>query len=359
MNLKTVLAVMALLAGVPQIHGKLPKQMLPTEKEELAFLNEADDFIDDMADGLQDRQADAILHAMRGEGRELMKLRASRDVDRAKSASVERRDFTGTGIARGLKMRLYSGKEKRAGERPLFIYFHGGGWCFGSNNSCSSFCDAIAASGIAAVLSVEYSLSPESSFGTSVMDCAAAVEYASEHAVEWGCSPKLISLGGDSAGGNLALAATIALHRSDSPVDIKSLVLYYPVVKGYNDKSASWKKYSRGYGLDGRLMETFIEAYMGSGINTGNRSSEDIDKEILSPGDAPDEVLKRLPPVLIIGGTRDILYDQGKEFAFRLRNLGNTSEYVEFPGAIHLFITVEGQPTAFSKAVALTGSFLK
>ena len=46
----------------------IPVMMYPTAADHNKMLNEADDLIDEMADGLQDHQADAIYHALRGVG---------------------------------------------------------------------------------------------------------------------------------------------------------------------------------------------------------------------------------------------------------------------------------------------------
>lgn len=49
--------------------------------------------------------------------------------------------------------------------------------------------------------------------------------------------------------------------------------------------------------------------------------------------EASDEQISKLPPILIVGAERDILYDQGKEFAARLKGKGNDAEHITFPGA--------------------------
>jgi acetyl esterase/lipase len=80
----------------------------------------------------------------------------------------------------------------------------------------------------------------------------------------------------------------------------------------------------------------------------------DPTEPLISPAHANDTALTQLPPMLIINAQRDILCDQGKEFAQKYPNVTR----VEFPGAVHLFITVKGQSTAFGKAVKLTADFL-
>lgn len=341
------LSLIALICflSIGYLQAKVPVLLLPSEKESVEMLNEADDFIDDMPDAWQDRQADAVLHAIRGQFNELYQLRKNLDAAMAVSANVVTKDFIGDGSARGLKMRLY--KPKNASKTlPLLVYLHGGGWATGGLNGSSAVCDALAATGTVMVLAVDYSLAPERPYPGAVMECVGAVEYAEEHAKEWGSSPKLVSLGGDSTGANLALATALYMEKGGVTKDaIKSLVLYYPVTKGYRDDSASWKKYSRGYGLDSRLLDAYLRAYLSGG---------DAKDPMVSPGDASAEALRKLPPALIISAERDIVADQGKELASKL----SKADHVEFPGTVHLFMTAAGQPTAFAKAIAITADYL-
>lgn len=364
MDKRYLIALLGFGMTIASGYCKLPKSLLPTEKEKIAFLNEADDFIDEIPEGTQDKQCDAVLHAMRGHTGELSNIRMSRNSMPELSSAVSRTDLSGDGSARGINMRLYSPAGKDATPLPLLIYFHGGGWTFGSINSCARFCDSLAASGKVIVLAVDYSLAPEKAYPSGLLDCISAIEYAFSHASEWGVDPAMISLGGDSAGGNLALAS--ALYLQESPLSsgaIKSLVLFYPVLKAYADGSRSWKEYSRGYGLDSRLMEAFNEAYLstpptGTVVSPATTGASDKENPLISPAHANDSQLKNLPPILLINGERDILCDQGKIFTERLEKIGHDTERIEFPGSVHLFITVDGQPSAFSKAVALTEAFL-
>lgn len=320
---------------------------LPTKKESAEMLRQADDFIDAVSDGRQDRQADAVLHAIRGQGAELLAIRNSRRATHVVSKSVKAQDIIGDGSARGLKMRLYRPLAAAKKPLPLLVYFHGGGWTWGGIESCAAFCDALAATGKVMVLAVDYSLAPEKPFPAGLMDCVSSVEYAFSHAKKWGSAAGMVSAGGDSSGGNLALATALYMNKNATAGQrLHSLVLLYPVVKAYADKeSKSWKKYGRGYGLDKRLMEAFCDAY----IAKGNKNDP-----LVSPVDATPAQLSKLPPMLLVGAERDILRDQGAEFAGKLKNVRR----VEFPGAVHLFITVPGQKAAFDKAVSLVSSYL-
>lgn len=195
------------------------------------------------------------------------------------------------------------------------------------------------------VLAVDYRLAPEYPYPVPLDDCEAAIRLALEKAGEWGCSPKRIIVGGDSSGGNLAIASAMRMGEGD----VSGLLLFYPVTKAWNDGSRSWLKYGKGFGLDGDLMEAFNRSYI---------SPERARDAEISPMCADDEALRRLPRTLLIAAGRDILADQGKEFVKRIKALGVDATRIEFPEAVHLFITVPGQDAAFKEAVDKTIRFL-
>lgn len=315
---------------------------------------EADDFIDNMPDGQQDRQTDAIHHALRGDFSDLLAVRKSRDIPITPSPGVAIRDFiidrsTSVGITSSaqVKARLYRPAHTDS-PLPLLVYLHGGGWSLGSINSCARFCDSLASSGKALVLAPEYRLAPEYPSPAAVADALAALSFAAAHAEEWGTNADRISIGGDSSGGNIAIAAALAATADSTMTQPKSLVLFYPVVKAYADKSDSWKRYGKGYALDSRLMDAFCDAWL----------SQATDSSLASPADLPDSMLSRLPATLLVAAERDILCDQGKDFMTRLSDIGVPSHRIVLPKSVHLFITVDGQPSAFKAAVEATEFFL-
>lgn len=312
------------------------------------YAAEAENFIDRMPDGLQNRQLRAISRALHGDPGELAAVRAARNAAFSGSESVETVD-----IPSSPAMRLFRPKERASAPLPLLVYYHGGGWVLGSINSCSRFCDSLAATGRAMVLAVDYSLAPEHPFPQGLNDCVAAARYARLHATEWGSDPALVSLGGDSSGGNLALAAALSLTDAGDAAPA-SLILFYPVADA-NDTArsgGSWSDFGCGYGLDASLMEEFSRAYF-----NGARAPETKPWRH-SPLAAPDSLLAGLPRTLIFAAGRDILLDQGDALAKRMKKAGAEVTRTVLPGAVHLFITVEGQPSAFGTAVGAAADFL-
>lgn len=331
MNKQTLMtaALAAMLAG-GTVRGQMARQ-------DSLMREQADAFLRAMPAGLQCRQAEAVAKAMAGDCSDLAAVRSSRDRFPEISPEVRVRDLSSD-------LRLYEPAGADGRRLPLLIYFHGGGWTFGSINSCGRFCDAMAATGGMKVLAVNYRLAPEYPYPYGYLDCVASVKYAFSHARELGIDTCQVSLGGDSSGGNLAIATAL---DSACTGKIVSLVLFYPVTKAFADHSPSWKAFGKGYGLDATLMERFNQAYaprIPSGI-------PQIDVGLL-----PSCELERLPRTLFVAAGRDILRDQGEEFCQRLA--AGKILRAEFPEAVHLFITVPGQEAAFRMSVDMASRFL-
>lgn len=298
---------------------------------------QADGFCRNIPAELAGIQTAAVNNAADGNLSDLLAVRATRN-----APFTPTDDVCMTAVTENL--RLYEPKNISERPMPLLIYLHGGGWAMGSLNSCARYCNAMAATGCVKVLAVDYSLAPENRYPAGLNDCIAAVRYAVEHAAELGADPTAISIGGDSSGGNLAIATALS---GECAGIIASMVVFYPVTKAFADGSDSWRLYGKGYGLDSGLMDAFNRAYIGDIPAT----DEGVNVALAS-----DSTLARLPRTLLVAAGRDILCDQGREFASRIPD-GKITR-IEFPGAVHLFITVPGQDEAFNAAVRLSAQFL-
>ena len=206
--MRTILLIcISLLGTLPTVYGQNS-----IEKDRDTFRREADRFLSAMPDGLQEQQTQAILQAIQGDTVPLTRIRVSRNIPIPLPTDVNSLQITPS-------LRLYTPVKKNQSPLPLLIYLHGGGWTFGSINSCARFCQTLAATGNVIVLAVDYRLAPEHPFPDGLEDCIRAVKLARKKALEWGSSPELVSIGGDSAGGNLALSATLSfLQESTSPI---------------------------------------------------------------------------------------------------------------------------------------------
>jgi len=109
-------------------------------------------------------------------------------------------------------------------KRPILIFYHGGGFCIGSPKEKAHFDIAkyIASMGYV-VACAGYGLAPESPFPTGIRDAHTVLKYLAENAGEIApmADMKRVIIGGDSAGGNLALNVT-TLWRDDLDGELKN-----------------------------------------------------------------------------------------------------------------------------------------
>lgn len=108
------------------------------------------------------------------------------------------------------------------------VYLHGGGWTSGSIHE--RVCDATARHRAVAsqcvTFLVEYRLAPEFRFPTAVGDVVSTVRWVRDHATAFDVDPARITLGGASAGANLAAAAVLA----DPDLSLRGLLLEVPAL---------------------------------------------------------------------------------------------------------------------------------
>jgi epsilon-lactone hydrolase len=94
------------------------------------------------------------------------------------------------------------------------LFFHGGSYVYGSSRTTHADLAArIALASKVEVIGVEYRLAPEHPYPAQLEDALAAFDAL----VDSGVTSDRIVLAGDSAGGNLALAAQIALRDRGGP----------------------------------------------------------------------------------------------------------------------------------------------
>src|SRR6476659_8388760 len=125
--------------------------------------------------------------------------------------------------------RLYTPKRlrKTGGLAPCLVFFHGGGWVIGDLDSHDVVCRKLADHGELIVISVDYRLAPEHKFPAAVEDAITATEWVASNAGQLGVDASRLTVGGDSAGGNLAAVVAISARDGNGPA-IAGQVLIYP-----------------------------------------------------------------------------------------------------------------------------------
>jgi acetyl esterase len=192
------------------------------------------------------------------------------------------------------------------------------------------------------VLSVEYRLAPEHPFPAAVEDARAAFEWAKANAGALGADPDRVSVGGDSAGGNLAGALA---QMSTKP---RGQLLIYPATDSRTPYPSR-----RLFGDDFLLTARDCDLFFGHYTNG----------EAVAPDEARVWLLKAAnlsasPPALVAVAGFDVLRDEGEAFASALASAGNTVRIVRAPSLEHGFIHLTGVcPAALAAMLSIAGAW--
>ena len=247
-------------------------------------------------------------------------------------------DIAVAGAAGELDARLYVPVD--AGETgPLLVYFHGGGFVAGSLNTHDQVCRLFCAEARTRVLSVDYRLAPEHPFPASHDDAIASWHHVAEHPETYGATPGAIAVGGDSAGGNLAV--NVAVHCRDEGAPPPAYVAAIYPVCDYSRKRASHELFGQGFYLTTERYEAWR---VFAGIYAAR---EDPRASLLL---LPD--LAGLSPVHLLIAGFDPLRDELLEFADRLREAGNDLELSFVPDIFHGFISAVGSSSRMHEVLA-------
>ncbi|MCF8505663.1 MAG: alpha/beta hydrolase [Caulobacter sp.] len=178
--------------------------------------------------------------------------------DRALPLLAELRNFTVEGATGPLAARLYvpQGAETPG---PMLVFFHGGGFVLGDIETHDAFCVRLADAAKVRVLACRYRLAPEAAYPAQLDDALAAFRWIAARAETFGARADALALGGDSAGGYLAVAATARIN-TETPGAVTAQVLIYPLLTLDDDIWAS--SLLQDGRIVGRLAVQFIRAQL-------------------------------------------------------------------------------------------------
>lgn len=235
-----------------------------------------------------------------------------------------------------------------AGEpQALLVYFHGGGWVVGSIEEFDPLCRELAVRTGIAVALVEYRKAPEHAFPGPVDDAWTALEWlAKRQDALLGKSLPLL-VGGDSAGGNLAIATTLLAREKKGP-EIAGQLLIYPVTDCRLDRP-SYTDAANQLMTNLDTMRYYWSHYV--------PDPAERQKPLASPCRASD--LSSLPPAVVVTAEHDVLRDEGEEYAQLLRNAGVRVELRRFSGQMHGFLMMHGILPGSDDGVAFAAAALR
>lgn len=229
-------------------------------------------------------------------------------------------------ISGGSMRALYYGPAS-AVPAPLFVDIHGGAFIFASPEEDDFFCASLCRALNIAVISLDYPLAPEARFPRALEDIYAAVQaLRAEHAA-YGFDPENVSVGGHSAGGNLATAlCMLAKRRGDLP--LRCQVLDYPAVDMGGTIPIEEKHHDPAE-VPQNVLNFAAECY-------ADRETHETDP-LCTPVLATQAQLAGLPPAILLTCERDSLRTEGERYAQALVGAGVEIVYKRFPQACHGF----------------------
>jgi monoterpene epsilon-lactone hydrolase len=225
--------------------------------------------------------------------------------------------------------------------RPIatLVYFHGGGYRLGSARWSTGFGSRLAAAANARLVLVDYGLAPEDPFPAALHDATAVLDASRSH---W---PFPIVAGGDSAGGGLATALTVAARQAGvAPPD--GLVLLSPWLDltvsagSYESRATADLLFSRAQAKEAALL--YLQGW-------------DPRDPLVSPIFAD---LAGFPPVLLFASAAEVLLDDSLTFVERLAHADTRVEVHVVVGAPHVWPTTSPELPESAAALRSIAVFL-
>ncbi|NXW95539.1 ADCL4 protein, partial [Alopecoenas beccarii] len=284
-------------------------------------------------------------------------------------------------------VRVYQPKAASDRQRRGLIFFHGGGWMFGSLDTYEKVCRYISRESESVVVSVQYRLAPEHKYPAAYEDCLNATLHFMKNIEHYGVDPANVIVCGDSAGGNLAAAVCHTLAgRSDLP-KLRAQILIYPGLQALDFNLPSYqqnrgvpflhRKHAAFYvlqylnGNSSHMQEVLEGSHIPLDIKLNYRkwlSPDNIPEKFkvqgykphvlldcttevfekvkrfceptLSPLLAEDAVIRQLPESFILTCEYDVLRDDGLLYKKRLEDNGVPVTWYHLEDGFHGIISL-------------------
>tara|TARA_B100000927_G_scaffold257873_1_gene226022 strand:- start:267 stop:1232 length:966 start_codon:yes stop_codon:yes gene_type:complete len=233
----------------------------------------------------------------------------------------------------------------------IFLYYHGGGYSMGSSKSHYSLVSYLADITGTTVYVPDYRLGPENKYPAQLED---GVKTYNALINELGYSHDQIAIGGDSAGGNLALITLLKLKELNAGLP-SSVALLSP----WADPSGSGESYTEDMADRDILLGPIMKNVWKNNDELYHFyiDEESVDKEnaLMFPlgGDYKD-----CPPIMIQVGTEELLLSDSQSLKKVLERDECVHEYFEWDGMYHVFHIDVGMPETI-EAFKQIGNFLE
>ena len=145
------------------------------------------------------------------------------------------------------------------------MYFHGGGWVLGGEDTHDRLLRELADGAHVAVVFVNYTRSPEAKYPVALEEAYAATKWVAENGQTINTNSSRLAVAGDGVGGNMATVVALLAKERGGP-EIAFQVIFYPVTNA-NFDTQSYMAYQDGYWLTRKAMMWFWNNYVSNQTN--------------------------------------------------------------------------------------------
>lgn len=241
---------------------------------------------------------------------------------------------------RDIRLSIYQPKEaeKSQAKVPGLLWIHGGGYGIGVAQQGETFIRRFVEATGCTVVAPNYTLSTDQTYPASLYDCYAALLWMKENAHHLNVRTDQLMVGGDSAGGSLAISVSL-LARDRQDVNIAFQMPLYPMLddKRLRDDPEShhiprWMA---------RVSDMLWALYLGDLYGTENVPYYAAPSRL--------EDVSGLPPTYAYFGTVEPYYDGIVSFLDQLEVAGIPVSYDIYDWCFHA-LDILAPNTAMSKA---------
>lgn len=216
---------------------------------------------------------------------------------------------------------VYSHRAMDVGNKDhVILYFHGGGYFMCSAATHRPLTSRLAHGARRKVLAINYRQAPEHKFPAWLDDAVAGYRYL----LAQGYKPENISLGGDSAGGNLTLITLQQIRTEQLPMPGAAFC-----ISPWADMTGESESLDRNQHSDVMFTGTGVRA-----ISRFHSQTHDPKHPLLSPVFAD---YTGFPPLLIQASSTEVLRDDSRRVAAKARADGVPVTMEEWHGLPHVF----------------------
>ncbi|NIB38189.1 alpha/beta hydrolase [Pseudomaricurvus alkylphenolicus] len=268
-----------------------------------------------------------------------------------------------------IPVRIYRPKSNSDDPLPILLYFHGGGFHFGSSDTHDGSNRLLCNLVDCIVISPDYRLAPEHLYPAAHDDCWATLNWVYEHAKQLGGDRERIAIAGDSAGGSLTIGMAVRARENGHP----KLCFHAPIVAGdgkFTEISSDGKMLDPMLTIDSAC--SMVGRYLGAWnpdnpeLECSKNWSTDLDivdsdgnVQIPKRYDLFPESLQDLCPAICVAAEFDVCTEGMKRYAEGLKHAGVPTVYYEGKGMMHAFTAMAHLNEDLKKELEKVAEFMK